>query len=815
MNNFPQEPPRPGPDSQSTERERARNITRTGLLLMSIVFANFLLALFYFVARDAALAYLFMVFTTIAGSMIGVSLLFSWLGKNDLASWTLIASLLVLGLCSSFFLTGMALLRGMAVVLVSSGLGTLLLPRRQARLALILAVLVGFLVVSIDLAEWETQQAVPEARWILPIFFLGLISAIGYLVWRKNRQYSVRTKLVAAFMSVTLLSVGALAWAANIVVQREINQVVAENLQSVAGQQAGVFSEVLRGELRLLETLGGSHRVQSALLSGSGLDRTDRDVLQLLEARWQAATAAGPASDQIAGTVLGSEAAAELRVFRSASRAHTHLILTDRNGATVAATHLPARYYLGDEAWWQHAFAAGAGDVYIGQPETGSDGQSFAIPMAVPIYDRTSRHLIGVLHSLVSMSVFDNSLSAARFNRTGQVDLLIPGELRIHPGGDPEMAAMRPETLVALASRPGPAGRIVYAGEPSLVSIEPLFLEDTRLSDAVAALGWFAVAHQAQSEALAPAIFAMKATQVVVMTSLLLATGSAMLLSRFLVRPIERLTHAANQIRTGDLDTQVEVKSKDELGVLAETFNGMAAQIRGLIATLEERIAARTRALSASTEVSRRLSTILEEKQLVFEVVDRVRSAFDYYHAQIYLWDQAEENLVMVGGTGEAGRIMLESGHAIPRDKGLVGRAARTGSVVLVPDTVADPDWLPNVLLPETRAEVAVPILIGDRVLGVLDVQHNQTGGLQQTDADLLQSIAGQFAIALQNARAYDQVQERADREALLNEINQKIQDTRTVEEAMQTAVRELGRALQAPLTHVQLGTETTGAGPD
>jgi GAF domain-containing protein len=107
--------------------------------------------------------------------------------------------------------------------------------------------------------------------------------------------------------------------------------------------------------------------------------------------------------------------------------------------------------------------------------------------------------------------------------------------------------------------------------------------------------------------------------------------------------------------------------------------------------------------------------------------------------------------------------------------------------------------------LPDTVAEIAVPILAGDEVLGVLDVQHNIRFILRQEDADLLQSIANQVAIALQNAEAYLRAQRQAQREALINEIGQKIQNTATVEMALKTAVRELGHALSANQTIVKL----------
>lgn len=275
-----------------------------------------------------------------------------------------------------------------------------------------------------------------------------------------------------------------------------------------------------------------------------------------------------------------------------------------------------------------------------------------------------------------------------------------------------------------------------------------------------------------------------------------------------MINPLHKLEIEARKIGEGNWNLEWPIDRRDEVGRLAQAMKLMAEKVQNLVNKLESHVLERTRALEASAVVSRRLSNILEREVLLMEVVEQLRMAFDYYHVHIYLLDEQQENLVMMAGTGQAGEQLLERGHKIPIGKGLVGQAVETKATVLAGDVTQAENWLPNPILLDTRSELAVPIMAGEQVLGVLDVQADTPNGLKEADATLVESIASQAGIALKNAEAYAQAQSRAVREAKISSIVQQIQATSEVEDALKITVRELGRALKAPQVRVVLRQE-------
>jgi len=236
-------------------------------------------------------------------------------------------------------------------------------------------------------------------------------------------------------------------------------------------------------------------------------------------------------------------------------------------------------------------------------------------------------------------------------------------------------------------------------------------------------------------------------------------------------------------------------------------FLGIASDITERKAA-QEATAKRAAELSTVAEVGTTISSLLDPEEMLQTVVDLTKERFDLYHAHIYLMDGDEQMLKLVAGAGDVGRQMAAEGWEIPleEEQSLVARAARERHGVIANDVRAEADFMANPLLPDTAAELAVPLVIGDQVLGVLDVQSDQVDNFTDEDVSIKTTLASQVAVALQNVRTYTRTQQQAEHETLVNVISQQIQSTTDIETALQVAVRELGRALGAKRTSVELG---------
>ena len=243
-----------------------------------------------------------------------------------------------------------------------------------------------------------------------------------------------------------------------------------------------------------------------------------------------------------------------------------------------------------------------------------------------------------------------------------------------------------------------------------------------------------------------------------------------LVLTSRLVRPIRALVTAAQRIGTGEWDVALPRPGNDEIGKLAQAFATMTAQLRELLESLEQRVAERTRALQeanyalqrraihleTSAEVGQAITSIFDVDELLRKTVELIRDRFGFYHAGIFLLDESGEWAVLREATGEAGAQMKAQGHRLAvADTSMVGWTALHHQPRIALDVGKDAVRFANPLLPYTHSEMTLPLIVGEQLLGVLNVQSTEMGAFDEEDVRVLQAMANQVAVAIENARKF------------------------------------------------------------
>lgn len=230
-------------------------------------------------------------------------------------------------------------------------------------------------------------------------------------------------------------------------------------------------------------------------------------------------------------------------------------------------------------------------------------------------------------------------------------------------------------------------------------------------------------------------------------------------LAQQITTPILRIAETAREVAAGHLYKTAPVLTKDEIGVLATSFNSVTERTRDLIHTLEARVAERTRALElrstyleGAAEIGRVAASFINADELVIQVVDLIRERFDLYYVGLFLADKNGEWAVLKAGTGKAGETMLANHHRLKIGDGMIGWAVKYGEARIALDVGEDAVRFDNPAVPDTRSEGALPLRSRGRVLGALTVQSKEASAFTMEIIMTLQTMADQIALALDNA---------------------------------------------------------------
>ena len=219
-----------------------------------------------------------------------------------------------------------------------------------------------------------------------------------------------------------------------------------------------------------------------------------------------------------------------------------------------------------------------------------------------------------------------------------------------------------------------------------------------------------------------------------------------------------------------------------------------AAQLDEQRELLEETVARRTRdleqraiQLATAADVGRAAASILDLESLSHQVVDLVCDRFDLYYAGLFLLDETGTRAVLQAGSGEAGRIMKEQGHSLEvGGQSMVGTACARREARIALDVGEEPVRFDNPVLPETRSEMALPLMMGDRVLGALDAQSTEAAAFSEADVTVLQLVADQVAVAVDNARKFSEEGEVLEATSPLFRASRRLASAVTTDDIVQ-----------------------------
>jgi HAMP domain-containing protein len=590
------------------------------------------------------------------------------------------------------------------------------------------------------------------SRYVSPsiILYLVIAGVVGIVLWQLALGYrrlrAIRSRLVATFVIVVVgvalaVSVTSIVLGINTTQQRTFDQL--HTAVVLKSQAVDTWLDQLRFSLESLVVEDYEvQRAQSLLL------RSLTETFRL-------------------------SAAQELRVrFSTVIRRtgwFTEIFLIDTNGEIVLSTNRSAEgRMVGERVYFQEALE----DLHISPPEYDPLADGVTVIIARPL--RLGATTYGIVAARTDMGQLRAIASTGQIGNTGTTDFVNAARIWLNePSLSGGFIPVQSQAIRAALRRPIGIQRAIYTSHRG-ARVSGAYIWLPRLQTAL-------LMEQEQTEVLSGAITTSVANAGVAILAVLVAVTIAIGFAESISRPLSDLAGTATRIAGGELDLNVDVIREDEVGAVARAFNAMTDQLRDLISGLEARVEERTRGLQAVADVSRATTSVLDPDQLLPQVVDLVQQRFDLYYVGLFLLDEgsrghgarsdAAERAVLRAGTGAAGREMLAQGWSLTvGGDSMIGQCVATGDVVIKQQSGdaggQDQDVVrfENRWLPDTRSELALPLRYGGSVIGAMTVQSVLPQAFDETIIAVLQNLADQVAVAVQNARLFAETQQALDR---------------------------------------------------
>jgi len=252
-------------------------------------------------------------------------------------------------------------------------------------------------------------------------------------------------------------------------------------------------------------------------------------------------------------------------------------------------------------------------------------------------------------------------------------------------------------------------------------------------------------------------------------------------------------------------DPHAERRLNPEQMNLAMTMAGQVAAVLENARLLAE-TQRRATQLRTAAEVARDATGILDVETLISRAAELIRERFDLHYVGVFLLDESREWAVLRAGTGSAGHRMLQTGHRLKvGGSSMIGWCIANGQARIALDVGKEAVRFDNPLLPETRSEMALPLISRGRVIGAMTIQSTRPAAFSEEDVSILETMAGQLANAIENARLHANLRRHLNELAVLNEIGRAITAVLDLRQLVEVVHREISRFLPASHFYVAL----------
>ena len=779
---------------ESTISRKTRNAFLTAVIFTLAATINFIISLRLSISTQAIVSYLdtFVVFIFVILTILSAQMIRK--GQKDRGIWFLLISLAITLFLRNFLIAGLSIIFGVLAVSLIPFIGLLVLRQDLFNRSLSLSIGAGSLCLISDILISRYlppyRQSAESAETIIrAVAILATILTVAYVfaIFQQHRSLLLSSKLTLAMVSVVLVPIIGLSFAGSISLKNSLvpRQNEALRVKSILiAQSIESLIAVNKSALRA-ETQSPIITEYMTLYIQNGKEGIDNEL-----------------EEQV------------LESLRSYRRKNILFIksyaILDISGKNIFDTTLN---YIGNDessaAYFTQALESRlpfASDIINTR-----DAGEYSLYYSAPIF-LSNGEMVGVLRAQYSPQILRESinkyLEVEGFDKEDvfvallsekevkQIDAEDPPSvfLMLANGKDPELNFMSITPLTTNVITPLQMERILPLGSTAQLSLDvpgldeglrtkntnPIFeaqafprdsVETTALDIvAVAEIGernlpWSIILSQKQKSYNAPFLQQNEINTVLAIVIAIGAIFFAYTGSKYLIEPIISLVSTANQVAQGDLSKRAIVTTEDEVGDLGTAFNSMTSQLNLLITTLEDRVAERTQALErserqlrAAVQVGKAAASLRNLDDLLNSATELISQQFGFYHAGIFLVDDFGEYALLTAANSEGGHRMLAREHKLRVGaEGIVGYVTSTGEARIALDVGRDAAYFDNPDLPHTRSEMALPLLAGGKILGALDIQSTEGEAFSEADIASLQVLADQIAIAIENARLFEE----------------------------------------------------------